>query len=104
MEIFNKILKPPLTTLRKQGIFPVIFVNYSHLHERFRSECLENVDETASLLTSLEFTIHKEKPLSEPTQCTEFLRFVINSADITVKVNPIKNKKTMEKKELKTYK
>ena len=60
MRIFTKMLKPQFGTLRKHGFISVIFLDDSYLQGNARGECLENVHETLSLLTSLGFTIHKE--------------------------------------------
>ena len=56
------------TTLQKQGFISVIFVDDSYLQGKTRSECLESVHKTVSLLASLGFTVHKEKSALEPTQ------------------------------------
>ena len=61
------------------------------MQRRTRGECLGNVHKTVSLLASLGFTIHKEKPVLEPTQCIEFLGFLINSAEMAIKINPKKS-------------
>ena len=53
--------------------------------------------ETVSLLTSLGFTIHKEKSVLEPKKFIEFLGFIINSTDMIVKLNAIKSQIIMEK-------
>ena len=90
MRVSTKMLKPPFATLQKQGFISVIFVDDSYLRWRTRGECLENVHKTVSLLSSLGFTIHELKSVLEPTQCIEFLGFIINSVDMTIKVNPRK--------------
>ena len=90
MRVFTKMLKPPLATLRKQGVISVIFVDDSYLQGSTSGECLENVHKTVNLLVSLGFTIHKEKSLLEPRQCIEFLGFIIDPADMTVEINPKK--------------
>ena len=95
--VFSKKLKPPFATLRKQGFISVIFIDDSYLTGSTRGEFLENVNKTVILQTSLGFTIHKVKSVLEPTQCTEFLRVIINSADIYVKINPKKSEIIMEK-------
>ena len=56
-----------------------------------------NVHKTVSLLASLEITIIKEKSVLEPTQCIEFLGFIINFVDMTVKINPKKSQIIIEK-------
>ena len=95
--VFSKKLKPPFATLRKQGFISVIFVDDSYLKGSSKGECLKNVNKTAILQTSLGFTIHKVKSVLEPTQCIEFLRVIINSEDMTVKINPKKSQIIMEK-------
>ena len=95
--VFSKKLKPPFATLRKQGFISVIFVDDSYLKGSSKDECLKNVNKTAILQTSLGFTIHKVKSVLEPTQCIEFLRVIINSKDMTVKINPKKSQIIMEK-------
>ena len=51
MRVVTKMLKPPFSTLRKQGFISVIFVDDSYLQGGTRDECLENVNESVSLLT-----------------------------------------------------
>ena len=97
MRVFTKMLKPLFATLRKQGFISVIFADDSYLQGSARSECRENVHKTVSLLASLGFTIHQEKSFLEPTQCIEFLVFIINSADMAVKINPKKSQIIIEK-------
>ena len=97
MRVFTKMIKPPFATLRKQGFISVIFVDDSYLQGQTMGECLENVHKTVSLLASLRFTIQKEKLVLEPTQYMEFLRFIINSVDMTIKINPKKSQIVIEK-------
>ena len=52
---------------------------------------------TVSFLASLGFIIHKEKPVLKPTQCIEFLGFLINSAEMAIKINPKKSQIIIEK-------
>ena len=56
-----------------------------------------NVHKTVSLLASPGFTIHEEKSVLEPTQCIEFLGFIINSVDMMVKINPKKSQIIIKK-------
>ena len=97
MRVFTKMLKPPFATLLKQGFISVIFIDDSYLQERTRGKCLENVHKTVSLLASLGVTIHEEKSVLEPTQCIEFLGFIINYVDMTVKIIPRKSQIISEK-------
>ena len=104
MRVFTKMIKPPFATLQKQGFISVIFVDDSYLQGKTRGECLENVHRTVSLLASLGFAIHKEKSVLEPTQCIEFLGFITNTVDMTVKMNPKKSQMIIEKIKIKITK
>ena len=86
MRVFTKMIKPPFATFRKQGFISVIFVDDSYLQGQTMGECL----------SSLRFTIQKEKLVLEPTQYMEFLRFIINSVDMTIKINPKKSQMVIE--------
>ena len=103
MRVFTKMIKPPFATLRKQGFISVILADDSYLQGKTRGECLENVHRTVSLLASLGFAIHKKSVL-EPTQCIEFLGFITNSVDMTVKMNPKKSQMIIEKIKIKITK
>ena len=97
MREVTRMLKPPFATLQKQGFISIIFVDHSYLQGSTRSECLENMYKTVSLLTSLGFNIQKEKSVLKPTQCIEFLGFMINSAYMTVEINPQKESNNYQK-------
>ena len=95
--IFTEMLIPPFEKLQNQGYISILFIDYSLLQGSTRDKCLENLHETPYFLTALEFTIHKEKSVLEPTRCIGLLGFVINSVDTTVEINPIKGQLNMKK-------
>ena len=93
----TKMLLPPFANTSKAKFYFCHICWWLYLQRRTRGECLGNVHKTVSLLASLGFTIHKEKPVLEPTQCIEFLGFLINSAEMAVKINPKKSQIIIEK-------
>ena len=97
MREVTRMLKPPFAALQKQGFISIIFADHSYLQGSTRGECLENMYKTVSLLTSLGFNIQKEKSVLKPTQCIEFLGFMINSAYMTVEINPKKSQIIIKK-------
>ena len=84
--IFTKILKAPFQVLRMLGHLSVVFVDDSYLQGDTYAECINNINDTIHMLTSLGFTIHPEKSIFTPTQEITFLGFVINSKTMTLKL------------------
>ena len=97
MRIFTKIMKPPFSTLRKQGHLSVAFVDDSYLQGNTKAQCQENISKTLNMLKSLGFIIHTDKSVLEPTQSIEFLGFVINSVTMTVEINEMKSQAIINK-------
>ena len=97
MRTFTKLLRVPFGILRSKGYLSVVFVDDTYLQADCRSKCLDNIQATISLLRSLGFTIHADKSILEPTQQIEFLGFIIDSSQMTIKLsekktNVLKNK------------
>lgn len=82
--IFTKILKPVFSCLRQQGLCSVYYLDDSLLFGSTVESCLYNVNETTNLLSSLGFTINEDKSQLAPTQCIEFLGFIIDSRTMLV--------------------
>ena len=74
MRVFTKMLKQLFAILRKQSFISVVFIDDSYLKRSIRGECLENVYKTVGLLTSLGFTIHKEKSVFRTNATHRVLR------------------------------
>ena len=91
--VFTKLLKPVLSSLRKEGYVNCAYIDDILLIGESYNECLTNVLETMKLFDSLGFTIHKDKSVVIPKQNIEFLGFLINSMDMTVRLT---DKKTNE--------
>ena len=84
MRIFTKILKPVFGHLRNQGHISVIFVDDSYLQGDTKHECMNNINATIDLLSSLGFSIHTGKSVLIPTQKIEFLEFLIDSKNMKI--------------------
>ena len=83
--IFTKILKPPLSTLNKQGHIAVAPLDDLYLPGQTYEECVQNVvDTTVSVLfNNLDLVVHPEKSIFTPTEVLTTLGFVINSITMT---------------------
>ena len=86
-EVINKQLKPPVSTLRKQGFPSVIFVDDSYLQGNTETECEDNVQATIFLHRKLGFTINDVQLILIQTQVIEFLEFILSSLDMTIELN-----------------
>ena len=84
MRIFTKILKPVFGHLRNQGHVSAIFVDDSYLQGDTKHECMNNINATIDLLSSLGFSIHPGKSVLIPTQKIEFLGFLIDSKNMKI--------------------
>lgn len=82
--LFTKIMKPVMAQLRLQGITGVIYLDDIWLSASSPDECRDNVNATLSLLTSLGFTINKDKCKLSPSQQCQFLGFLLNSRQMSI--------------------
>ena len=82
--IFTKLLKQPFGFLRTHGYSSVVYIDDSYLQGDTYSHCLENINATRTLLTSLGFSINHEKSVLQPTQCIVFLGFILDSIAMTI--------------------
>ena len=90
-------MKPVFANLRAKGHISVAYIDDSYLQGSTYNECKRNIDETKQLLTSLDFVINTEKSVLTPCQSLKFLGFIINSADITLRVTDKKVQKLKHK-------
>ena len=89
--VFTKILKPVYSHLRSIGHICMGHIDDSLLLVAYSlGSCRKNIYDTVNLFTLLGFTIHLVKSVLEPTQTIQFLRFVIDSVAMTVKLPPSK--------------
>lgn len=94
--IFTKTLKPIFSTLRHQGHQSVVYIDDTYLQGETKESCCNNVEATATLLTKVGFVINPEKSVWQPTQCIEFLGFVLNSVTMTVSLTKSKVERISE--------
>ena len=94
--IYTKLMKPVFATLRKQGHINSTYIDDSLLQSDTFQECSENVSDTLSLLDSLGLTVHPDKSVIIPAQSMEFIGFLINSVDMTVRLTARKSKEIVE--------
>ena len=55
---FTKLLKPPLSTLRKQGVTVAAYINDMFTLNKTETKCRDNIQKILSTLESLGFIIH----------------------------------------------
>ena len=84
--LFTKILKPPLSTLHKQGHIVVAHLDDLYLQGQTYEKCVQNVIDTTVLLDKLGSVVHPEKSTLIPTQVLTILGFIINSVAMTIQL------------------
>lgn len=85
--ICTKIMKPLIQILRFRGSSSVIYLDDIFCIENSFARCQENINETCALLRSVGFIINDKKSNIIPTQTCEFLGFVIDSEELSVKLS-----------------
>ena len=92
---FTKLLKVPFAVLRSQGHESSAYLDDSALFGCSEDKCLENVQDSMSLLDSLGFTVHPEKSMLVPQHILIYLGFILNSLEMTVSPTPEKIQKVI---------
>ena len=95
-QCFTKILKPVYATLCKKGHISTAYIDDSCLQGRTKQQCAQNVSDTVHLLDNLRFTVHDKKSVLIPTKEITFVGFILNSADMTVRL-PLEKKESVLK-------
>jgi hypothetical protein len=91
---FTKLLKVPLSELRKRGVIISAFLDDCINIHRDPVVCLDNTVSTISMYQKLGFTVHPEPKSSFlPSQEMEFLGFILNSRSMTITLTPEKKTK-----------
>ena len=80
------LLKPILSTLRKKGHTNSGYIDDLLLQSHSFADCLTKSTEIVSLLDDLELTPHPEKSDTVPTQVIEFVGFILDSQEMTVRL------------------
>ena len=83
---YTKLMKPVFSALRKEGHINVSYIDDTFLQSETFESCQNNISDTLSLVDSLGLTTHPKKSILVPTQCIEFVGFLINSVDMTVRL------------------
>ena len=84
--IFTKVLKPVFATPRSQyGHNCLGYIDDSFYTEDSVEDCREATLQATQLFTRLGFVIHPTKSVFHPTQCLEFLGFLLDSTSMTVR-------------------
>ena len=90
---FAKLLKPPLSFLRKLLIAIVAYIDDLFTCSSSFKKCEFNVKRRVEVLDSPGFIVHPEKSVFVPTKCIEYFRFIINSENMTISLSDIKKEK-----------
>ena len=93
---FTNILKPVYATLRRKGHISTAYIDDSCLQGRTKQQCAQNVSDTVHLLDNLVFTVHDKKSVLIPTKEITFVVFILNSADMTMRL-PLEKKEYISK-------
>jgi len=91
--IFTKILKVPMSLLRRLNILIIIYLDDMLLLGRTREETVRAKDTVIYLLQHLGFVINLKKSVLEPTQKIEFLGLIVNSQDLSLSLTQEKLQK-----------
>lgn len=77
--IFTKIMRPILSSLRKDGFLSVVYLDDFLLIAPSIEKCTENVRKTVGLLSSLGFLINHQKSAVTPSRICRYLGFIFNT-------------------------
>ena len=77
-------MKVVYSELRGQGHDSSAYLDDSALFGGDKCSCQRNVNVIMQLLDSLGFTVHPDKSDITPSQCLEFLGFILNSVEMSV--------------------
>ena len=84
--LFTKLLKPPLSFLRKMGITVVAYIDDTLVISNTRKHSYLAVEKTTKILSELGFIIHPSKSVFTPTQEITFLGFILDSKMMQVRL------------------
>ena len=94
--VFTKILRPIFASLRTQGFISTAYIDDSCLQGSTFEECQRNIWSTVKLMDSLGFTVHLEKSVLIPTKRITFLRFLLCSETMTVRLTQERVKELLD--------
>ena len=82
-KIFTKLLKVPVSLLRRLKIRIVIYIDDMLVMAASLKEIIMARDTVIYLLQALGFTLNEKKSILTPSQVMEFLGVIVNSLDMT---------------------
>ena len=82
--LFTKLLKVPISILRRLNIRIIIYLDDMLIISSSVQEALKDRDTVITLLLSLGLTINWDKSCLTPSLCLEFLGMIISSRDLTI--------------------
>jgi hypothetical protein len=86
-------MKPVTHALRKKGVVCLNYLDAFFIIGETFEECSQRVDLTVSLLTSLDFIISSGKSVLTPSTRCKFLRFLLDTNRLTLKLPREKSQK-----------
>ena len=88
--LFCRLTSALTAYLRRNLIDILIYIDDSFLRASFYEVCARNIDFTRQFFEQCGFTVNIEKSILVPTQCIEFLGFIIDSVSYSVRVTDTK--------------
>ena len=83
---FTQIAKILFKYLKEKGHLNSNYLDDSFLCGQSYQSCLENIIDTLIVSRKAGFVVHPDKSVVKPTQIMEFLGFILNSLDMTVRL------------------
>lgn len=88
--IFTKVMKPVVKLLRSAGYLSSIYLDDLCLISDSYEGCLDNVETTKKLLTSLGFIINLNKSVLTPSSRCKYLGYIIDTNELNIQLPPDK--------------
>lgn len=89
--VFTKLMKPPISILRKRGYTSVIYIDDKLVIEDSYERCLENIEESRKLLKKLGFLFNNKKCNLVPSHICKYLGFILNSKSLVIELQRKRN-------------
>ena len=88
--LFTKITKPIYATLRSMGHIVLGYIDDSYLQAESKELCVKLIHDTIDLFVSLGFIVNIPKSVTDPSHELEFLGFILNSTNMTVRLTVVR--------------
>jgi hypothetical protein len=82
--VFTKLMKVPVSVLRRLGFLLIIYLDDMLIVAKSRAMALQARDSVIYLMQNLGFTVNWEKSALDPAHTVEFLGMDINSLEMTI--------------------